>query len=82
MIQNPPSRSGSQFTRDYPLASFRYPTLSQQERGLPVSIVCMGLLGLLASKSGAPRLDRWAERNQQGRRRSFGRAQGPDRSNS
>ena len=39
--------------------------------GAPASvIVCMGLLGLLASKFGAPRLDRWADRRQQGRRRS------------
>jgi len=33
-------------------------------------IVGMGLLGLLATKFGAPRLDRWAERRQQGHRRS------------
>jgi hypothetical protein len=38
--------------------------------GAPVYVIVgMGLLGLLASKFGAPRLDRWAERSQQGRRR-------------
>jgi hypothetical protein len=40
-------------------------------------IVGMGILGLLASKFGAPRLDSWADRRQQGRRRSFGRARQP-----
>jgi len=39
--------------------------------GAPASVIVgMGLLGLLASKFGAPRLDRWADRRQQGRRRS------------
>ena len=33
-------------------------------------IVAMGLVGLLATKFGAPRLNRWADRRQQGRRHS------------
>ena len=39
--------------------------------GAPASVIVgMGILGLLASNFGFPRLDRWADRRQQGRRRS------------